>query len=269
MPVVDVAAFVGTYPYRDLGRAGSADWLLGQMDRLSIDRAWVGYLPSVLHSDPAADNRALARIVASHQDRLAPIPTVNPDQPRWQDDLNEALSLAAPAMRVYPQYLGLDTAGDAMRVVAGAAAVARLPLVLTVRLEDRRQRHPADRAGELEAAAVRTFVRQDPQLRLLVTHADRAFIEEVHFGLTDTEAAQVMWDISWVWGPPEDQLRLLFETVGIERFAVGTGMPLRIGDAAFTKLDLLDLDESARASVLGSNIDRWASSDGHQAPDLS
>ncbi|MDH3457026.1 MAG: hypothetical protein OER90_09305 [Gemmatimonadota bacterium] len=269
MSVVDVAAFVGTYPYRDLGRAGSASWLLAQMDRLGIDRAWVGYLPSILRSDPAADNRALARIVSSHQDRLIPVPTINPDQPRWQDDLNEALSLSAPAVRAYPQFLGLDMAGDAMRVVAGAAAVAGLPLVLTVRLEDRRQRHPADRAPELAAAAVRTLVRQDPQLRLLVTHADRAFIEEVHFGLIETEAARVMWDISWVWGPPEDQLRLLFDTVGVQHFALGTGMPLRMGDAAFAKLDLLDLDQRARASVLGRNIERWSSGDGDEVSDLS
>lgn len=257
MPVIDVAAFVGAYPYRDLGRAGSASWLLAQMDRLGIDQAWVGYLPSVLRSDPAADNQALARIVSSHRDRLAAVPVINPDQPRWQDDLNEAMSLGAPALRVYPQYLGLETAGDAMSVVAAAGAVAQVPLVLTVRLEDRRQRHPADRTPELDAAGVRRLIRQDTQLRLLVTHADRAFIEEVHFGLTETEAARVLWDISWVWGPPEGHLGLLLETVGLPRFALGTGMPLRIGDAAFAKLDLLGVDEGARAGLCGRNVDRW------------
>ena len=265
MSVVDVAAFVGAYPYRDLGRAGSASWLLAQMDRLGIDRAWVGYLPAILRSDPAADNRALARILSSYQDRLAPVPTINPEQPRWQDDLNEALSLGAPAVRVYPQFLGLETAGDAMRVAAAAATVARVPLLLSVRLEDRRQRHPADRAPELDAAAVRTLVRDDPELRLLVTHADPSFIAEVHFGLTEAEATRMLWDISWVWGPPEDQLGLLFDTVGVERFALGTGMPLRLGDAAFAKLDLLDLDEEARYGVLGRNVERWVATDVDEA----
>ncbi len=133
-------------------------------------------------------------------------------------------------------------------------------MTLTVRLEDGRQRHPLDLAGELPAAAVRALVRSDADARLLVTHADRAFIEEVHFGLTPAEAAQVMWDISWLWGPPEDHLALLLRTVGVERFALGTGMPLRIPDAAFAKLDLLNDVAAVREAVLGGNLRQWQAS---------
>src|SRR2546422_10963226 len=61
-------------------------------------------------------------------------------------------------------------------------------------LEDGRQRHPNDRAGELPAAAVRALIRSDEDLRLLITHADRGFIEEVHFGSTPEEAARLWWD---------------------------------------------------------------------------
>jgi predicted TIM-barrel fold metal-dependent hydrolase len=227
------------------------------MDRLGIDRAWVGYLPSLIHADPSAGNRTLQKICAPHRDRLLPVPTLNPEQPRWHDDLNNALAVGAPALRLFPQYQGLDPAGDAMRVVTAAAAVAGIPILLAVRLEDSRQRHPADRAPELTAAAVRTLVREDSELRVLVTHADRTFVEEVHFGLTTAEASRVLWDISWIWGPPEDHLGLLFDTVGVERFAFGTGMPLRIGDAALAKLDVLDLAEEARRGVLGRHVTEW------------
>src|SRR2546426_3875779 len=51
------------------------------------------------------------------------------------------------------------------------AAAARLPLVLAVRLEDGRQRHPNDTASELPAAAVRALIRSDDDVRILVTHA--------------------------------------------------------------------------------------------------
>ena len=47
MPVVDVASWIGGYPYRHLADP-SASWLVRQMDRLRIDRAWVGYLPAAL-----------------------------------------------------------------------------------------------------------------------------------------------------------------------------------------------------------------------------
>jgi predicted TIM-barrel fold metal-dependent hydrolase len=146
-------------------------------------------------------------------------------------------------------YYGLDPAGGEMRVLAAACAAARLPLVLAVRFEDGRQRHPRDVAPELPAAAVRALVRGDPDVRLLVTHADRAFIEEAHFGSTAAEAGRIWWDISWVWGPPEDHLETLLRTVGVERFVFGTGAPLRIPEVAAAKLDLLDLDAERRAAI--------------------
>jgi predicted TIM-barrel fold metal-dependent hydrolase len=257
MRVVDVAAFIGAYPFRHLDRAGSTDWLLSQMDRLHIDRALVGYLPSILHQDPAPGNRVLAKLTASYGDRLAPVPTINPEQPQWQDDVNLALESHASAVRLFPQYQGVDPSGDAMRVAVAAVAVAGLPMVLTVRLEDLRQRHPRDVTSDLTPAAIRGLVRSDDDVRLIVTHADRAFVEEVHFGLTPAEADRILWDISWMWGPPEDDLTRLIETVGRERFVFGTGMPLRVGDTSIAKLDLAEITDDDRRSILGENIERW------------
>ena len=138
------------------------------------------------------------------------------------------------------------------RLVA-AAAEAGLPLLLAVRLEDGRQRHPKDTAPELTAAAVRTLIRVDPRARLLVTHAERSFMEEVHFGSTPDEAGRLWWDISWVWGPPEDHLQLLLKTIGPDRFVFGTGQPLRLPENAVAKLDLLDLAPESRGAIETTN----------------
>jgi hypothetical protein len=254
--ITDVAAFVGGYPFRYLSDP-SAGGLVRQLDRLGIEQAWVGHLPSVWHRDPAPAFRALEAAVAGQRGRLLPVPTVHPGLPDWERELNEAVAIGAPAIRSYPMQQGLDPAGGEMRVLAAAAAVAGLPLVLTVRFEDLRQRHPLDGAADLPAAAVRLLARSDPQVRILVTHADRSFIEEVHFGLTSQEASRVLWDISWIWGPPEDHLALILETVGIQRFTLGTGMPLRIPDAPFAKLDLLDLSPADRLRILSGNLGRW------------
>ena len=53
-------------------------------------------------------------------------------------------------------------------------------------------------------------------------------IEEVHWGLTPDEQRRVFWDISWIWGPPEDHLAKLFRTIGSKRFVFGTQWPLRL-----------------------------------------
>lgn len=259
MTVTDVAAFVGEYPYRHVPH-GSGAWLLSQMDRVGIERAWVGHLPSFLYKDPAPGNDALETTTENNRDRLLPVPVIHPGLPRWEEDLNRTVGLRAPAIRAYPMQQSLDPAGGEMRVLAAAAAAAGLPLVLTVQFEDVRQRHPLDTASDLPPAAVRKLVRSDPDVRILVTHADRSFIEEVHFGLTPEEAVRVLWDISWIWGPPENHLSLLFETVGVERFALGTGMPLRIPDLPFAKLDLLGLSAVGTEAVTGGNVERWRQS---------
>jgi hypothetical protein len=107
---------------------------------------------------------------------------------------------------------------------------------------------------ELPAAAVRALIRCDADVRLLVTHADRGFVEEVHFGSTPDEASRIWWDICWIWGPPEDHLATLLETVGGDRFVFGTGQPLRIPENSVAKLDLLDLAAGWRAAIESTNV---------------
>ena len=102
---------------------------------------------------------------------------------------------------------------------------------------------------------MRALVRSDPRVRLLVTHADRPFIEEVHFGSTPGRGrAAIWWDICWIWGPPEDHLQTLLGTIGAARFVFGTGQPLRIPENGGAKLDLLDLGSGAAEPRMRSRM---------------
>ena len=254
--IVDVAAFVGPYPFRELPWHAPGD-LVRAMDAVEIDRAWVGYLPVVWHQDPGPGNTALGETVRGHEDRLVPIPVVQPDLPAWEADLMRAVEIGAPAVRVWPMHGAIDPGGTAMREMVAAAAEQRLATVLTVRLEDLRQRHPRDVTPDLPAAAVRALARSHEGARLLVTHAGRDVVEEVHFGLTEVEAERVLWDVSWLWGPPVGELSQLVEVVGASRFAFGTGMPLRLPEATIAKLDLSELDPADRAAIESGNLGRW------------
>jgi hypothetical protein len=235
--LIDYNAFIGPYPFRRLPEP-TPERLLGEMDRLGIGAAWVGHLPSVFYRDVAAGNDELFAALDRHRERLRPVPAVNPAYPGWEREVARAKAAAAPAVRTYPTHYGVDPAGRAMAELCAACAERGLEVVLTVRLEDARQRHPLDVAAELIGAAVRAAVRADPRVRLLVTAADRALVEEVHFGSTAGEAARIRWDVSWIWGTPEDHLATLFRTVGRERFVLGTHFPLRLPEAALTKLEL-------------------------------
>src|SRR5207302_618510 len=218
---VDVNTLLGAYPWRRVPGT-SPEALCAAMDRTGIDEAWVSHLPSFFWRAPGEGNAWLYEATGRDR-RLKPIPAVHPGRKGWEETIGEAADHGAPAIRCDPTYYGLDPAGAEMRVLAAACGAARLPLVLAVRLEDGRQRHPNDTAPELPAAALRALIRTDDDVRIIVTHADRGLIEEVHFGSTPDEAARLWWDISWIWGPPEDQLETLLATVGVERLVFGTG----------------------------------------------
>jgi uncharacterized protein len=252
MTRVDVNTFLGAYPFRDLGD-WSASILLSEMEQLGITESWISSLPAVFWRDPAAGNAQLY-LVAREESRLRPVPAVHPGMPGWQDVVRDAVALHAPCLRCDPMFYGVSAHGAEMVSLISLAAEAHLPLMMAVRLEDVRQRHPGDTTPDLTPAMVRTLIRSHPRARLIITHADRDFIEQVHFGATPDEASRILWDISWIWGPPEDHLEILLGTVGISRFTFGTGTPLRLAETSIAKLDLLQLGADARLRIEAGNL---------------
>ena len=242
--MIDVNALVGPYPFRFVPHP-DPEVLVRVLEREGLAGAWVGHLPTAFHRDCGAGNAQLYTALTRHA-QLRPVPTIRPDWPDWQGMLRTARDAGAPAVRAYPAHWQLGPADPRMAELAIACGEARMALVLTVRFEDLRQRHPLDVAGDLQAAAVRAIARAGPGVRVVVTAAGRELIEEVHWGLTPEEQARVFWDFSWVWGPPEDHLAKLFRTVGSERFVFGTQWPLRLTQNPRANLDLLPADVAQR-----------------------
>jgi predicted TIM-barrel fold metal-dependent hydrolase len=242
--MIDVNTLIGPYPFRYVPHP-DPDVLVRVLEREGLSGAWVGHLPSAFYRDPTAGNAQLYTAIAPYAAKLRPVPTIRPDWPHWERALETARNAGAAAVRAYPQLWQLGPGDGRLAELALACGAARLPLLLTVRFEDLRQRHPLDVAGDLQAAAVRSLARVGPGVRLVVTAAGREFIEEVHWGLTPEEQQRVAWDFSWVWGPPEDHLARLFRSIGAERFVFGTHWPLRLTQNPRANLDLLP-DDVAR-----------------------
>lgn len=238
---VDVNALIGGYPFREIPHP-DPHVLVRVLEREQIRSAWVGYLPSAFWRDAHAGNARLYELLAPHAEVLRPVPTIRPDWPDWERVLDDARERAAPAVRAYPPQWRMGPHDAHMAALARACGLAGLPLILTVRFEDARQRHWMDAAGDLSGAAIRALARTSDDVRLIVTAAGRALIEEVHWGLTPAERGRVWWDFSWVWGPPDDELAHLLRTVGPSRFVYGTHWPLRLTQNPRANLALLPED---------------------------
>jgi hypothetical protein len=238
---VDVSALIGPYPFREVPHPDPGT-LIGVLDREEIPRAWVGHLPSVFHRDPRKGNESLYRDLAPHRTRLDPAPVVRPDWPAWEKELDRAVNEGATAIRAYPAHWGLGPENSSLADLAHACAKKELPMLLTVRFEDARQRHAIDVAGDLPAATIRGLARAGTHARIVVVAAGRAMIEEVHWGLTPAERERVWYDTSWIWGPPEDDFAHLLRTIGAARFVYGTGWPMRLAQVTRANLALLPPD---------------------------
>ena len=237
---LDVNTFIGAYPFRYVPHP-DPEVLVRVLAREGIARAWVGHLPSAFWRDPTHGNAQLYAALEPHRAVLAPAPAIRPDWPGWERALHAAVELGAPAVRVYPPQWGLGAGDRSLLGLCDACAEAGVSVVLTVKFEDLRQRHPMDVAGDLGAPAIRALVRRG-RARVVVTAAGRELIEETHWSLTEEERARLFWDISWIWGPPEDHLAKLFRTIGSERFGYGTMWPLRLTQAPAANLALLPAD---------------------------
>jgi predicted TIM-barrel fold metal-dependent hydrolase len=246
--MIDCAAYIGSFPFREIPHPEPAV-LARVLDREGLSGAWVGWLPAAWQRDPLAANDALVAALAPHRSVLHPAPVVRPDWPRWERTLRDVVDAGAPAVRAYPMHWGIGPHDGAMRALALACGEIGVPLVLTVRFEDLRQRSPLDVAGDLTGPHLRALARAGEKVRLVVTGAGKELIEETHWGLTPDEQTRVFWDFAWVWGPPEDHLAHLLRTVGADRFVYGTHWPLRLTQNPRANLDLLPDDLRARAIV--------------------
>lgn len=249
----DVNALIGAHPFRDVPHP-EPGVLRRVLEREGARAAWVGHLPSAFHRDPTPGNAELFSACDEHAGVLHPAPVVRADWPGWQRTLDEVAARGAVAVRAYPTHWGLAPGDRRMLMLADACAERRLPVLLTVRFEDSRQRHWMDVAPDLTGAAIRFIVRGARASRVLVTAAGRDLIEEVHWGLTPEERSRLWWDISWIWGPPEDHLAHLLRTIGPDRLVYGTHWPLRLAQSPRANLALLPPDAASSRLARAEDI---------------
>ncbi|MEQ1690052.1 MAG: hypothetical protein ABMA00_02110 [Gemmatimonas sp.] len=243
-PPIDVTAWIGQYPFRDIPHP-EPEVLVRVLEREGFGGAWVGHLPGAFHRDPVPSNRALYAALRPHRTTLQPTPIVRPDWPGWERQLLEASEQGAPAVRVYPAQWGLGPQHPALSELSDACAAVGIAIHVTLRFEDLRQRHGLDGAGDVQAATLRGMARRrrgKAGAVLVVAGAGREVVEETHWGLTPDEQAGVFYDFHWHWGPPEDHFGHLVRTVGPSRLAWSSWWPLRLTQQSRSLIELLPDD---------------------------
>ncbi len=168
--IIDVNAFLGHYPFRSL-RFNTAPKLLGLMDCHGIDRAVVSSLHAVFYRDAHQGNVELVEETASNRDRLIPVATINPRYVGWRQDLKQAIEdWKMKAVTLVPAHHGYSLNDEYGQAALAEIAEYNVPVVLTQRLEDRRQRHHWDIAEDLDLKTLLETARRHPGLKFMLSN---------------------------------------------------------------------------------------------------
>lgn len=236
--IIDINAYLGPYPFRSL-RYTTADRLVGLMDRWGISRAVVSSLPSVFYRDAHQGNSELYEATQTHPERLIPVATINPRYVGWQADLRECVERwNMKAVTLVPAHHGYSLTDVYGKAALETLAELDLPLVLTQRFEDRRQRHHWDTAEDLELGVLVQLARTYPQLRFVLSNwigLDGARLAEA--GLR----GRCLIDFSRLHVILLKDVSKLIDSLGIEAIAFGSHMPFDYVGPALVKLANLEL----------------------------
>ncbi len=253
--IFDINASVGHYPFRAL-RARGAGEVVALMDRAGIDRALVPSLHALFYRDTHRGNEELWEEVQPWRDRLVPVATVNPKYVGWERDLEEAVGpWGARAVALAPEYHGYALGDEAGKAALARIEAAGIPLLLTQRFEDRRQRHAWDRAEDLSAGAVTAAARAYPKLRFILSNwAGLDGVRLAEAGLR----GRVLLDFARLQVVFREDVPRLIDALGVEALAFGSHLPFDYPGGSLVKLANLDfLPPADRARVAGGNALRF------------
>ena len=235
--IIDVNAYIGHYPFRKLV-ARTAEQLVELMDANGIDRAVVSSLHAVFYRDAHRGNEELAEQSQAHSGRLIPVATLNPKYADWRRDLDECVTRwNMKAVTLVPEHHGYSLSDEYGQAALEQIVEYGLPLVLTQRFEDRRQRHHWDIANDLSMATLLSVAQKHPKLKLLLSNWQGLSGERLAAAglkgrcLIDFARSDVLL---------HKTVPKLIETLGVEALAFGSHMPFDYIGPSLIKLANLE-----------------------------
>lgn len=231
--IIDVNTFLGHYPFRQV-RCTTAPELIAQMDASGITAAAVSSLHAVFYRDAHRGNEELLEAVRAYPQRLFPIGTVNPTYAGWERDLAWLVEVAkVRAISLMPEHHAYRLSDDRGKAVLRHIEDRKLPVVLTQRLEDRRQRHHWDVAEDLTVDDVVATARAYPTLRMLLLNWVSLPPEKL---LAAGLRGRCLIDFARLGVLVTKDVPRLIEALGPEAIAFGAHLPFDYPAASLVKL---------------------------------
>lgn len=245
MNFIDTNAWSGPWPF---GSVSSIDSDAPGINRVGyeITEALVSSFEAVFQADPMPGNRANLNMLPMLRS-LRPLPILNPATPAWEDHFEEISENGrVVAIRLLPAYHGYSLRSVSVKKLIEKLAKKNLKLVITARLVDERQEHPALSIKPIQVNQLKAFIEEFPETHPLIQGLGVHELKELSKanGLFSTDTSFAEW---------EDTLRVLKEDIPISRILFGSLTPLQVAQAQIDKVRLSSLTLRQREAIAHEN----------------
>jgi predicted TIM-barrel fold metal-dependent hydrolase len=224
--LLDINAHVGHWPFKQL-QYNTCESLLNRMSRFGVDASVVTNLNGIFYKNVQASNEELQAEIrslpSSSRERLIPFAVINPIYSGWKDDLEICFSkMGMKGIHLYPRYHDYKLTDPACIELVNRVRDLGLPVALTIRVVDSRQRSWLDLADEWELNDVMPIVREVPDAKYLILNVANS----VELSGPDEQLlrrAELVFDTS---GRSLTNLGDLLQRFGTNKFAFGTHTPI-------------------------------------------
>ncbi len=245
--LIDVNSYIGTWPFRTHSIT-TADGLVKHLKAEGIDRAAVSSIESAFAPDPDACNTSVFD-AANDYPEIIPVPVLNLRMPNWKDLLSKYREThGIRAVKIHPSFHFFSLASGVCGDMCGILEEERMTLVIDVRIEDERFRHPGFEAPAPTTDEISGLAARHRGLSILCLNLYRKEL----LALADSE--NVASDIAFV--EFFKTVESVLESIPANRILFGSHTPFFVTRAAGMKLGWADIGDSDRKAISSENAKR-------------
>ncbi|HWL54764.1 MAG TPA: hypothetical protein VNQ90_20145 [Chthoniobacteraceae bacterium] len=247
MKILDVNAAAGFWPIQRFSFQ-----TLEELDQVfeasQVETAWVSAIESILYPDPETHDHRLFEKIGAFP-RLRPVKTVNPLLANWERSCQADLARhPIAALKLFPNYHGYSLAHPEVEALCRFAMERRLPVVVSVRVNDERNQPVAMQVAGVPVEEIAALSLKFPELLLMATSAYKTELKTLATG-----SENLLCDISFVDG--DDTLALAAATMPVDRLVFGSHAPfLHVASAVLKVGGYSSLLLSEREKVAAGNV---------------
>jgi predicted TIM-barrel fold metal-dependent hydrolase len=248
-PVVDVAAWVGEYPFRGIN-GGAREPLKAVLDRLRIERAIASPYEGIFWEN-GLEVFERARDAHAADDRVELWPVVRPGFTRG---LEKLLDRHRPrGLRLVPNYHGYRLSDPAVADVMAIARARRMIVQVFQRIADERW-HFMLKVPAVEPFDLDYLTAMFPDQKILITGMNSV----APLASRLRQLPGLYADVSRTRGP-QFAIENMVKTLPAEKLVFGSLWPVQIVEATLWQVTTANIEEGVRQGILHENARRMLS----------